>query len=153
MDSSFWWGLAVAIPLGILTNLVTPFVQRQIAARSSVARERQERRREAETELAVDLANDGGYFNSWLMCQHARHVRYSVVFTTFIVALSIAAGVMTLSSSMPRNALPFNAPVLVLIVMFVMITTATAWGVALVSDIRKVNNIVYEVSFIRGWKL
>jgi hypothetical protein len=96
MDGAFWLGLAAAIPLGIVTNLLTPRVQRAAAARNAEAKERQESRREADRKLTAALSSDPHRFAYWLSMQKARllwtFIIFSLVSTLPFTLLNFFAG-------------------------------------------------------------
>ncbi len=115
LDASFWIGLALAIPLSIIGNLVTPWLQ-QILSRQS------ERRAKAHVQEMLselseleELANNP----SILMLDLLREVLFIILITT---ASAVIFGTMAwLNSLFPTNKWLSVSP-LTLIFVGVMIT-------------------------------
>jgi hypothetical protein len=67
LNLSFWLGLAVAIPLSIAANLLTPRVQQWVGRRSSVKAERQSKLLLSQMEELERLTSEPGRLQTFLL--------------------------------------------------------------------------------------
>ncbi|MFK3985114.1 hypothetical protein ACI2K4_32675 [Micromonospora sp. NPDC050397] len=81
MDSGFWLGLLLALPIGILTNILTPRVQQWFAGRSARARTARDREREADEAFASDLRTSEARYLSYVYRNIVRLLTYVLVIT------------------------------------------------------------------------
>ncbi len=66
MDTAFWIGLGLAIPLSILANLLTPWFQRRLAVRNERYAEKRREAQEVEAELVTRLRENPTLYVSYL---------------------------------------------------------------------------------------
>ena len=92
LNTSFWLGLAAAIPLSILANLLTPRIQRALARRSEARAARRAAQIQAELEEIERLTKEPGRLQTFLL--------ESVLLITLLTsAVGVLAGVFfTLSN-------------------------------------------------------
>lgn len=141
MDVGFWWGLAAAIPLGIVTNLVTPGAQRYLARRSSAIRQRQQQRREADLAFATTLAADPIYYSSWLAVQYGRLLIHLVVLTVFFNVPFMAGSLISLYNGL---------------VSLSIYAASLTFAISLITIIlnlwRRIRQVTSGVARIKGWR-
>ena len=82
MDLAFWFGLALAVPIGIGTNLLTTVLQRRLGRRSITVRHANEQKLAEDRALAQKLYGDLGQYEGFL---HQHTVRL-LTFVLSIVA-------------------------------------------------------------------
>ena len=67
MDTSFWIGLVLAVPLAVVGNLLTPRAQKWLSRRSTVRLDKRRQVLRKEFERVQLLAADSAKFNAYLL--------------------------------------------------------------------------------------
>jgi hypothetical protein len=91
MEMAFWFGLALAIPIGVATNLLTPAIQKWLETRSERLATRRRAEEEALKNVARQMQADHTTYWSFLFIAIVRLLTYSI----FLGALSVVPFVVT----------------------------------------------------------
>lgn len=93
LNTSFWFGLAAAIPLSIMANLLTPRIQRVLARRSDARAARRSEQIQSELDEIERLTREPGRLQTFLL--------ESVLLITLLTsAIGVLAGVFFAFSNM-----------------------------------------------------
>jgi heme exporter protein D len=131
-DSSFWVGAALAIPLGLATNLVTPAVQKRLAQRSERADAQRRLKLQSEQDLVDQLSTNAIAYQNFLLSSLTRILLY-------IAALFLAGNVIVVANLVPSEA-SFS------IASLITIIAISAVFVLISNTVRQIRRITHGVA-------
>lgn len=97
LNSSFWLGLAAAIPLSIIANLVTPRIQNLLSKRSEAKSAKRIAELRAEYERVLALTKNADELHT--------HLLQNILFITFFTAFfgAISGALFAVGSFLPNS--------------------------------------------------
>jgi hypothetical protein len=141
MDGGFWLGLALAIPIGLVTNLATPFAQRYLAGRSEKVRASRENQIKEERRIATELAGSAVTYIGYL---HQSLIRLFI-----FVVLIVVIGTLPVYTDTEGSWFFFRQFVggLEFLFFFPLVSTIAVTGlvIAFSNEIRKNRRIIRAV--------
>lgn len=138
-DTSFWLGLALAIPIGIGVNLATPYLQTALARRSSRWRHEAAQRQERDQALASWLVSDQKAILLRANVAIMDALEYAFTSMALFVAALVFIGIVRFST------VTFAALALL------SATAGLVQFIKLLNHIRRVRRIANEINAAMGW--
>lgn len=97
-NMQFWLGLAFAIPLSVLANLVSPKIQDFLSKRFVAAARSRELQRTKEAERVIEYVNDSAKLNTYLLVT-------LIVATMFGAMIGVFTALLFILGTFSRNDL------------------------------------------------